>query len=145
MSELRKKKKGIKLSDEHRKNVSEGLKKAYREGRKKPPMLGKKHSKEALKKISEASKDNTNTKGRKLSKEHKNKLRKVQLGRNKGISYEELYGKEKADEMKRKLSLAHKNQKPSEEHRKKISEYWKGRTRKRKSWEGYLLLTGHFQ
>lgn len=62
------------------------------------PMYGKTHSEEARRKIGEAHKGNTWSKGRHLS-----------------------------EETKRKLSEAHKGKKLSEEHKKKFSEVRKGR------------------
>jgi hypothetical protein len=134
---------------------------------------GYKHTEESKRKMSEKAK------GRKFSEEHKNKLRIINLGKNnpmfgktgarkgvklnnkqkdflrnlykgktiielygeekaleiknkiskkfKGKSYIELYGEEKALEIKQKHSIALKGKKISEEHKRKISETLKNK------------------
>jgi hypothetical protein len=55
---------------------------------------------------------------------HKNKLRQNRIGKN----FNELFGEEKANEIKNKISIASKNRKPiSEETRNKISKIHKGK------------------
>jgi group I intron endonuclease len=63
--------------------------------------------------------------GLKLSDEHKRKLTE-RAGRIKGKTFEEIFGKEKAEEMKKKISGAHKGVKKSKSHCKAISESKKG-------------------
>lgn len=60
--------KGRKFSEEHRRNISEAMKRQWREGKRKPLMLGKHHSEETRKKISQAQK------GKRLLGETKRKI-----------------------------------------------------------------------
>jgi len=96
--------------------------------------LSKKHTDETKKKMSEAhkskklSKETKNklsliNKGKILSEDHKQKIGKAQIGRNsskKGKTYEELYGKEKANKLRESHSKVHKNKKVSEVVKVKI-------------------------
>jgi hypothetical protein len=82
---------------------------------------GKSHSKETKEKISKSQKGISKNMGHIVSKETKEKISKANKGKNrsketkdflhnfyKGKTWEKLYGKEKADEMKRKCGLAAK-------------------------------------
>ena len=80
--------------------------------------LGTKHTEETKRKISEAKKGKG---GRKLSVEHKQKLREVNLG------------KKHSEERRRKNSEGQKGRKLSEETRQKMSIVAKGRKRSQES------------
>ena len=101
---------GVKLSEEHRKKIGEAGK-------------GKKRSKETIKRITKANKGKN--KGRKLSKEHKKKLSILFKGRNKGIKL--------SDKTKRKMAIARKERKLSEIHKRRISKTLKERRVKNES------------
>jgi group I intron endonuclease len=102
-----------KLSEEHKRNISEA-KKGERN-----PQYGKPLSEEHKRKISEALKGERNPQyGKPLSEEHKRKL------------LEAHQGKHLSEETKRKMSKALKGRKlgpMSEEHKRKLSEVRKGR------------------
>ena len=88
-------------------------------------MLGKKHSKESIKKMSESKKgENHYNYGKHLSKEHKKKLSKAFSGEN-----NPMYGKQHSEETKQKMSNAKKGENHPmygkqhlEETKRKISE-----------------------
>ena len=116
--------KGKKLSEEHKKNVSKGLKNQSKETRLKM-LLGR----------SESLKGNKNSLGYKHTTETKQKMSKAQTGRkhteeskkkiaeaHKGNKYN--LGHKHTEESKKKMSEALKN--PSAETRKKLSEAKKG-------------------
>ena len=84
--------KGRKFSEQHRDNLSEAMKKQWREGKRKPLMLGKHHSKETRRKISKAQK------GKKLSEETKRKLSEANKGPN-----HPLWGKYRSEETKNRI------------------------------------------
>ena len=79
------------------------------------PMLGKKHTEAALKKISETGK------GRKLSEEHKKKLHSGNIGNKHTLGYKH------SIESRLKISEAGRNRKQSEETKKKIGDANRGR------------------
>ena len=99
-----------------------------------PPMLGKTHSEETRRKMSEAQKgENNHMYGKKLSKETRRKMSEAQKGEN-----NHMYGKKLSKETRRKMSEAHKGKglgnrsggmlgkTHSEETRRKMSEAHKG-------------------
>lgn len=103
---------------------------------------GRKHTEETRKKIKEKRKlqiftEETRKKlskihsDKKWSEESKEKMRKSMKGKspiNKGKTYEELYGKEKAEELKMKRRITASNKKLTEESRGKINKNKKGKT-----------------
>lgn len=103
---------GIPKSEEHKKKIGLG-----QLGNKRPHQMGDNnvsHRPEVKEKI---------------SKSLKGKKRPYMIERNKlniGKSYDELYGKERANEIKRKQSEKHKNKIVSDETKKKMSESGKG-------------------
>ena len=101
---------GKKLSEEHKKNVSEGLKRAYLEGRKSKPkgMLGKVHTEETKKKLSLANK----------GKHEATKFKKGHLTWNKGLTKENDI---KLKEIGNKISISNKGHKRSIESKIKQS------------------------
>ena len=142
-SEVMKKKK---LSEEHRKNISKGVNKFYSDnpetGKKISKKLkgiipwnkGKKMSTDFCKKISKNH--SCHNKGKKLSKEIKDKISKTLTGRKNvphsvetkrkiGLAHK---GKKVSENTRRKMSLVHKGKKLSKEHKQKISKTLKGRT-----------------
>lgn len=122
---------GLKLpiSDETRKKI--GLK-----------SKGRKHTEDTKEKIREKRKlqifsDETRKKlsdinrGKQFSEETKEKIRNSMKGKppiNKGKTYEELYGVEKAKELKEKKRLSNLGRKHSDETKKKLSEINKGKS-----------------
>lgn len=84
--------KGRKLSEKHRKNISERMKREWKEGKRKPLMLGKHHSEETRRKISQSQI------GKKLSEETKRKLSEA----NKGVKHPN-WGKHLSEETKNKM------------------------------------------
>jgi len=143
-----------KRTEEHRKNMSLAKKgKSWEEilGSKEKADERKKQQREALKGIRKGKTDveimgiekarlkaeitSEFRKGKKLEEivgfEEAKRLKKEQSERNKGKTYEEIMGsKEKADERKRKQSIAMKGYQVTEETCEKLSKYFKG-----KSWE----------
>ena len=121
------------LSDEHKRKISETMKKI---GMRPPSMLGKHLSEKTKKRMSLAHK------GKSLSEEHKKKVSKAFKGKHhteetkhkmseahKGKNVW-MKGKHHSEETKRKMSEAHKGKKPyqiTEEIKKKISKALKGR------------------
>lgn len=103
---------------------------------------GRKHTEETKQKIKEKRKsqvfsEETRKKfsdvhrGRKWSEESKEKMRNSMKGRspiNKGKTYEELYGVEKARELKEKKRLANLGKKHSNDTKNKINKDRKGKT-----------------
>lgn len=100
-------------------------------------MLGKHHSQETRKKMSEARKGKGG--GRPHSEEHRKKISRALKGRvfteetrrknsesHKGNQY--ALGCSRSEETRRKLSKAHKGKHLSEEHKRKLSEAKKGRS-----------------
>lgn len=72
-------------------------------------------------------------KGKKLSEEHKNKLRLAKLGKKQTKEHIEnaaktRIGKERSEETKKKISVANKGHIMSDKQRKQISDFHKGRT-----------------
>lgn len=132
---------GKHLSENTKTKLSDSLKKSYAAGRK-SPMLGKHTSdkqKEAAKQFNLTKR--VYKKGYHLSEIHKNKIseslksRKTNgiLDYKKGKTYEEIFGEERAIELKRKRSIAMSGEKhflygkhPSTETLKKMSESRKG-------------------
>jgi len=119
---------GVLLAEEYRKKIGEALKLKYRTDKEfyekmvahnrgeTNPMFGRHHREETKRKISESSK------GKKIPKEHYEKLRAL------------FKGKKLSEEVKRKMSEAHKGEKNhmygkhhSEETKRKISEALKGK------------------
>ena len=131
--------KGKKLTDEHKQKISEAHKGKIKNWSKlngknmalsnvgKPSkLIGVKLTDEHKQKISESNKGKTKI----FSENHKKKIseaNKGKLNKNKGKTYVELFGKEKADEMKRKQSELRKGRVVSEETKRKISEYHKNK------------------
>jgi hypothetical protein len=127
--------KGKKSSEEHKKNVSIGLKNQSKETRLKmlrkrseslkgnKNSLGYKHTTETKQKMSEARKGK---KLPKLSEEHRRKISEAQKGRKlseatrKKISESEK-GKKASEATRKKMSESRKGMKFSEEHKKKLS------------------------
>lgn len=104
--------KGKVLSKEHKRKIGDGNKNKIisEEIKQKISKSLKGHyiSEETKKKMSESAKGKRKPP---RSEEHKRKLSESHKGRNKGISYEELYGKEKADKIRQKMSKSAKNRK----------------------------------
>jgi len=127
------------LSDEHKQKISDahkGMKKPWTkktakmmaEGNigKESPLKGTTLTEEHKQKISEGNKGQKKV----FTEEHKKNIGKANKGKHsqlKGKSYEEIYGVEKAREMKLKQSKKRKNRVVSEETKKKISESMKKR------------------
>jgi hypothetical protein len=85
-------------------------------------VLGVLVSEEKRKKLSEASKGNTNFLGKTHSEETRQKISEAKKGNT------NMLGKKLSEETRQKLSEAHKGKIPSEETRKKLSEASKGNT-----------------
>ncbi len=114
--------------------VSESVVESRRQklkGRARPPDVmariaaanrGQKRSPDVCRKISEGKK------GGKASEEWKAKMSVIMTGRNKGISYRELYGDEKAARMCEAIRQSHLGKKQTEEHKAKKSQALKGKT-----------------
>ena len=124
--------KGKKLSEEHKKNLSESLKgkKLSEEHKQKisESNKGKYRSEEIKQKMSESMKGKN--KGKHRSEEIKQKMSEAMKGKNKG--------KHRSEEHKQKISEANKGKKLSEEHKQKISETNKG---KKRSYETKLKIS----
>lgn len=84
--------KGRNLSEEHRKNISERMKREWKEGKRKPLMLGNHHSEETRRKISQSQI------GKKLSKETRKKISEAFKG-----PRHPLWGKRHTEETKNKM------------------------------------------
>jgi hypothetical protein len=106
ISEIKKGKNGFKLSEETKRKISEANKGKTRKGVKRGPM-----SEEQKKKISDKLKNNE-------------KVKFIT-----GKTYEEIYGVEKANELRENLSLFNLGKKLSEETKKKLSEVNKGKVK----------------
>ena len=128
--------------------VSDETKKKQKENHK--GMLGKYHSKETIKKMSLAKKGlkrppmseewkkklSEAGKGRYFSIETRKKLSLAQKGNKKWL------GKHHSIETKQRMSLAKKGKKISNEHKKKISNFQKGRIgEKSNAWKGDKCIT----
>lgn len=148
------------LSNEHKRKISEGLKKAYAKKPRSKEFYNKlstinkkfKHTLESKKKLSEASKGNTSHLGFKHSEESKRKMAEANKGKivsdetrlklsitGKGLKRtvetkkrlsEANKGKILSESHKFKLSQSHIGKKHSNEHKKKISEANKIRWKK---------------
>lgn len=130
LSEARK---GKKLSDEHKRNLSKANKGennpmyGVRLYGKDNPFYGKHHTDETKRKISEANKGNKTWLGKSLSEEHKKKIsesRKGIIPWNKGLTKET---DERIQKYGEKISKVQKGKKLSEEHKRKLSEVRKGK------------------
>lgn len=112
--------KGIFLSEEHKKKISNSLsgEKCY--------WYGKHHSEETKKKLSEifSGEGNPNY-GKPMSKEQKKKISESNSGKK---CY--WYGKHHSQKTKQKMSTSHKGKRHSEETRKKMSDSLKGKNGK---------------
>lgn len=88
--------------------------------------IGKKHTDEARKKISEAGKGRPGTTtGKKITEEHKRSISQANLGRT-----SPMLGREHTEETKQKMSASGKGKKKppfTEEHRRKLSQAHKGK------------------
>jgi group I intron endonuclease len=131
--------KGKILSEEHKEKISEAHKgktkdwakdtaKKMSEGNKGKPskLKGSELSEEHKEKISEGNKG----KRKFFTEEHKQNISKSNKGNinpNKGKTYEEIMGVEKAQEFKKRQSEMRKGRVVSEETKKKISEYHKNK------------------
>jgi hypothetical protein len=101
-------------TEETKRKISEGLE-------------GKPKSEEHKKKISDAKKgENHPNYGKKLSEETKRKLSDAKKGKYEGENHP-FYGKKHSEETKRKISEAKKDEKLSEEHKRKISDTKRGK------------------
>lgn len=116
------------LSDEVRARISRIQKELHVSGKVKPWNKGIPHSKETKEKISKILKN----KNRKLSEEHKEKIRQANLG--KKISYETIQkrilktkGRKLSEKQKQILSKVHKGKTISQKHREQISAFNKGK------------------
>lgn len=122
---------GIPKSDEHKKKIGLANSKVLRG--KSSAFKGKTHSTESRKKISESKR------GKNLSEEHKEKLRKAATGFKhseeskrkmsevKKGKVSPMKGRKTSEETKRKQSKAKKGKVFSEEHKRKLSEAHKGK------------------
>jgi group I intron endonuclease len=131
--------KGKILSEEHKKKISEAHKgktkdwvkdtaKKMSEGNKGKPskLKGSELSEEHKEKISKGNKGKTKI----FTEEHKQNISKSNKGNispNKGKTYEEIMGVEKAQEFKQRQSEMRKGRVVSEETKKKISQYHKNK------------------
>lgn len=96
------------------------------------PMYGKKHTEETKRKMKEAGNlfkkgHSTWNKGKKMSRKFRKKCRERQLGKpnpNKGKTWKEIHGKEKAKKLRKKHTKRLKQNPP---------DYWKGKKRSRKT------------
>lgn len=107
-----------KISKEHRRKIGEAVKKQWEEGKRKPVMLGRHHSKETKIKMSKAR------------LERKRRLGYINPPATRERMSESFKGRKLSEETKRKLSIALKGKKKpvfTEEHRKKLSEALKGK------------------
>jgi group I intron endonuclease len=87
------------------------------------PMLGRHHTEESKRKMSEAQKGNVGVwHGKNLSEEHKHKISEALKGKN-----NPRYGEHLSEEHRQKLSEAKMGQYPSQETRRKLSKANKGK------------------
>lgn len=113
-------------SEDARRKMSESHKRLL--SREKHPMLGKHHSEESKKKMSNAKKGKpSHNKGKPMSEETKKKLSESKKGLQSGEK-NPMFGKHHSDETKQKISKIHKGKHISEEQKKKLSSALKGRT-----------------
>ena len=107
---------------------------------------GKKLSEEHRRKISEANKGNSHNIGRKLTEEHKKNIGEAGKGKKRteetrrNIS-ESLKGKRHTEEAKRKMSESSLGMKHTEETKRKMSESRKGRAAWNKGKKGWITHT----
>ena len=91
------------LTEEHKQKIREGMKRAFQEGRNKPPMLGKKHTPEAIQKMKQAHQRRRElglpgaNKGRKFSDEWIKHLSEATKGKN-----NPMYGRKHSKEAREK-------------------------------------------
>ena len=121
--------KGKLKSEKHIKNIRKSKEKI--KGKTYEELYGKEKAKLMKEKISKRVKGKNNPMyGKTHTKETRKKIIEAQLGRTsqtKGKTLEELYGVERAREIKQKNRIAHKGKKLSEETKKKLSLVGKGR------------------
>lgn len=114
--------KGKKFSEEHRRKIGKTIKKQWKEGKRRPVMLGKHHSDETKTKMRKARLERKKQLGYINSSETKKKMSKVQKRRFKNNPMSE--------KTKKKLSTALNGKKKApftEEHRERLSEALKGK------------------
>jgi len=120
--------KGKKKTTEHKNKISKSMKghvitEAMKEADKQHSirMTGRIVSDETKKKQSKAMK------GKKKSKSHRENLSKALMGNNKGKTYEEMYGEEKASELRKNRGESNRKRKYSKETLEKMSKSQKGK------------------
>ena len=90
------------------------------------PMLGRHHTEEHKRKLSEAKKGNTNLLGYKHTEETKRKISEAQLG-----ELNHMFGKHPSEETRQKMSEGNAGKHFSEEHKHKLSAalltYWEAK------------------